>query len=218
MLTSLMISTIDGELAWRESELALAKIQLHRSIGDPKAFGFAYRCFAAITYAHYEGFVKKILSQALTDIISSGIPQVLCNSTLQKSLFGPLVRKKITELSNDELVEKVFLNASALNEVPFPSPDDIFNISNMNYANFVWCISCIGMNHSQFDTYKGTVNHITVLRHECAHGELLNFDSTKTEREVAAAIFAYQATIITLLHDVSVEIVDHFTAQKFKSP
>ena len=72
MLSAVLVKTIDEELRWRELEMALSKIQLHRAIGDLHAFRYAYRCIVAMTYAHFEGFVKRVLAQALVDLVGSG--------------------------------------------------------------------------------------------------------------------------------------------------
>jgi hypothetical protein len=55
MVSDLLVRTIDEELRWREAEMALAKIQLLRALGDRIAFRFSYRCFASMTYADFEG-------------------------------------------------------------------------------------------------------------------------------------------------------------------
>jgi hypothetical protein len=53
------------------------------------------------------------------------------------------------------------------------------------------------------------------LRHECAHGERLTFDSSKKPTELADDIFKVQTEIITLMHLLATEIVDHFHIKGF---
>jgi MAE_28990/MAE_18760-like HEPN len=210
------VRTIDDELRWRESEMALAKIHLYRALGDVSAFRFAYRCFAAMTYAHFEGFSKKVIAQALANLAASGITQSACNTTIQITLLAPLARKKIVDLSNEELVNLVYLDARALDSVPFPPPEEILKIANMNFTNFAWAVSCVGLSPLPFETYRGTVNHLTALRHECAHGSAITFDATKSDRELAVAMFQLQTVIVNLMHELSVELIDHFQQGRYR--
>jgi hypothetical protein len=215
MVSSLLVKTVDDELRWREAEMALAKIYLHRSIGDLPTFRFTYRCFVAMSHAHFEGYIKKVLAQALLDIATSGTPQSGCNSILRLALFAPLVRKKIQVMSNIELLNSVLLGQDYLNTIPFPSPEDLFDVSNMNFKTFSWAVSCVGLDPTVFDEYLTSVNHLAKAGHECAHGEMINFDQTKRDSDIAVTMFQIQATIIKLMHHLAVQLIDHFEKRQY---
>jgi hypothetical protein len=120
-------------------------------------------------------------------------------------------------LSNEELIKLVFTNPSALDEAPFPTPDKLLDVANMNFQNFTWAISCVGLQRAKFDTYKTAINHLTSLRHDCAHGEVITFDATRSDRELANAMFGLQSTIISLVHELAVELVDHFQNRRYRA-
>ncbi|OKO80119.1 hypothetical protein AC628_10015 [Bradyrhizobium sp. NAS96.2] len=56
------------------------------------------------------------------------------------------------------------------------------------------------------------------MRHDCAHGEALTLDRTKTEGELAEDLFVLQSRIIVLMHAVAVDVIDHISASSFKRP
>lgn len=212
MPSPLLIRTIDDELRWRESELALAKINLHRAIGDRKSFGFAYRCFVAMTCAHYEGFVKKVIAQAVDDLSMKSIPLSDFNTTINIHVIAPRIRKTIESKSN-EIIISIIDNRSELSKHigKIFDPSKITKKGNLDYDTFCELISIIGIDNNKFLEYKNYINKLVYSRHECAHGELLTFDSTKSDREISRDIFHTQNQIISLLHALSIELIDHFS-------
>lgn len=216
MLSAILNKTINDELEWREPEMALAKLNLHRAIGDKSAFRFAYRCFAAMTCAHYEGFVKKVIAQALSDLLNSGIKASEFNDAIRLSLFVPGARKHIATTSNAELLDIFFKRDKVLDFMSLPYDEKaITECGNLNYETFSWAASCIGLDCEKFKSYKASINRLVMLRHECAHGDLLTFDATVTDRALASTMFLLQDAIITLMHALAVEVIDHFTQKDY---
>ena len=85
----------------------------------------------------------------------------------------------------------------------------------MNFANFSRAISYIGLDLAPFESYRAPVNTLVRLRHDCAHGESITFDRTKSDRDLAFSMFHLQASIVTLMHALSVELVDHFEEGRY---
>lgn len=218
MLSLLLQQTIDDELNWREPELALAKLHLHRAIPENRHFRYAYRAFVAMTYAHYEGYSKQVLAQALSDIYSSGAKPAMCVPLLQKTLMLPATRKKLFALSTDDFMVGLGEGMNFLDKVTPPSVDTILECGNLNVENFNWAVSCVGLSPSLFSAHRGTIGRLTSLRHDCAHGEVISFDSSKTNQVLANEIFALQQNTTTLMHLLAVELLDHFTHKRYLVP
>jgi hypothetical protein len=216
MLTALLTQTIDDELGWREPELALAKVQLQRSLSsDDRHFRYAYRAFVAMTYAHYEGFAKRTIAQALSDIYTSGTKPTQCVTGLQKALMLTSVRKKFTSLSNDDFMQSLSDGMRFMDTVPFPKVEIILECGNLNVENFLWAVSCVGLSPITFESYRPSIGRLTTLRHNCAHGEVITFDSSKTNQVLADEMYTLQQNITILMHLLAVELVDLFTHQRF---
>lgn len=218
MLSALTQEIIENDLAWRETELSLAKIQLHKSLGDTKHFRYAYRCFIAMTYAHFEGYIKNISAQVLDDIIHSGTIVSECNDNICNNYIAPSARRMISSLSNKDLIAKVFRANDPLSDIGYPSPEKIFEISNMDLPTFSKLVKSIGINDSVFEDYKSTIAKLTSSRHKCAHGEKLSFDSTQTDDDLAYSLFKIQGEAIKLMHHFAIEVIDHLYQRKYLLP
>lgn len=215
MISSQLENTINDQLRWRESELAIAKLQLQRSLNDTLHFRYAYRCFVAITYAHFEAYTKRVVAQAMQDIFNSGNDWSKCVPTIQTLLFAPNLRQFLNSLSNADLASYGSLNACLIDKAIQPSLSIILDCGNMNVTNFFWAITSIGLPETNFSFARGDVGRLAALRHDCAHGELLTFDATKTNGDLARDMYALQSRIIIIMHSLAVEVLDHFKADSF---
>lgn len=216
MLSELLVRTIESELSWRERELAFCKLQLLRDISDTTRFEFSYRCFVAITYAHFEGFVKRIVAHALIDIRNSGAKPSECTEVMRPHLFASALRRRLSAQSNAELLTSLGRGSQLLDELSYPSEDTIMDCGNMNVSNFEWATSCIGIDSKSFFDFRPYIGHIVNLRHSGAHGERISFDSSKSNAELAGEIFETQTQIITLMHALAVEIITSFEKDLFR--
>ncbi|MDJ0450538.1 MAE_28990/MAE_18760 family HEPN-like nuclease [Methylocystis sp. JR02] len=212
MPNSLLNSFIDTDLRWREGELAMCKLQLLRDISDKHKFGFSYRCFVAITYAHYEGYVKNVAAQSLLHIRNSTTAQS-CIHCVRETLVAPLLRKKINQMTNDSLILSIS-NGQIYDGISLPDEEIYLKIGNMNFSNLSWVLSSIGINSDLVTEYKPSVGRLVDLRHRCAHGEVIQFDSADL-RAISNDMFKLQERIIHLLHAIAIEVVDLFEQQKF---
>ena len=88
----------------------------------------------------------------------------------------------------------------------------------MNFLNFVQAVSCVGLPLGPLETYKASINHLVSLRHDCVHGSAITFDSTKSDRDLASAMFQLQSMIITAMHVLSVELIDYFHHGRYCAP
>ena len=61
------------------------------------------------------------------------------------------------------------------------------------------------------------MGHLTALRHNCAHGEALTFDPTKTRTALADEMYSLQSRVLLIMHSLAVEVLDHFKLTAFLS-
>lgn len=215
MLSSQLVNVIDDELRWREVELSLAKLNLQRSVGNAALFSFSYRCFVAMTYAHFEAYTKRVIAQAMQDLFSAGHPWSKCLPAIRTNLFASKLRDELAKLSNVELAERGSRPSCLIDSVSAPSLDIILECGNMNVTNFFWAIECVGLDPAKFAFARGDVGHLAAMRHSCAHGEILTFDPMKTKNDLASDAYALQSRVLILMHTLAVELVDHFDFARF---
>jgi hypothetical protein len=219
MSISIISRLIDSELNWREKELAHAKLFLHKSLIEPKSFPFSYRCFIAMTCAHYEGFTKAVLCQVLDLIQRVGLTPSQLNGRIRLYAITPSARKKILAMSNTDLLNQVLDNGNPVDHFAIPLGDDaISKCGNLDFKNLKWAMGYTGIDFNKFLAYENNINKLVYLRHSCAHGELISLDRTKTNREIAHDAFMLQEKIIEFLHHMSVESIDYVNNGWYKCP
>jgi hypothetical protein len=216
MASEQLLRTIDHELRWREMELAISKIHLHRSMLDQSAFAFSYRSFIVLTYAHFEAFTKRVIAQALQDISDSGVVWSHCKRSIQANLFARRLRSKLSSLSNEELIERGSSTVCLIDELPPPDVSEVLECANLDVANSNWILECIGMDPARYRESRRDIGRLATIRHDCAHGEALTFDQTKTERELIEELFSLQRRIILLMHQLAVDIIDHMVLCNYR--
>ncbi len=218
MASAQLKSTIDKELKWREAELALAKLHLHRSLIDKESFAYSYRCFIILTYAHYEAFTKRVVAQSMRDIFDSGAKWSECRLNIRKNLFASGLRKIVDSKSNEDLAIFGAGSKAIIDNVAPPPVSIIMDCGNLNFSTFIWAVESVGIDASKYGFARPDIGRLVAMRHDCAHGEALTFDPTKTESDLAKDMFELQQRIVFLLHHLSVELLDHFALGSFRGP
>jgi hypothetical protein len=207
---------INNELRWRESEIAILKINLIKEYNNDVRFQCLFRCFVAITYAHYEGFLKTIFAHAFIHIKNSTYRPSSYKDLAKRAIFGKSLRKYLTTLSNDEMISET-LKGDCIDRMEYPSEQYIFEISNLNQSNLMDLMSTSSIHWEKFSEYRTHVGKIVDLRHKCAHGEKISFDQTKSNKDIAKDIFSTQNEILNLMHDVALELLTVINEEKFAS-
>jgi len=207
MLSPILRNLIDGELKWREKEIA---------IDDNDHFRCIYRAFLSIVYAHYEAFAKIVVAQSVADMSSSGCVKADFLAEIQESLFANAARKHLSALSNAELVAALRTKEPFLNQLPDPPVERFMSISNLNVSNLKHLIGCVGLDWRQFAPYAKYIGRLVHLRHQCAHGQQISLDATKTNKELADDLLDLQTKTIVVMHLLAVQIVDLFELRAFE--
>lgn len=205
---------INDEIKWRETEIAITKIAMVREYENDTRFQCLYRCFVAITYAHYEGFLKKIFAQAYLDIKNSPKRASDLRAESQNAIFGKALRKHLDNSSTENLI-KITSTGKCIDLLDYPSEDSIMGISNLNQANLEYLLSIASMDWSAFSSYRTHVFKLVDLRHRCAHGEKITFDRTKTNKDIATDIFSTQIEISNLMQDIALSLMDVMATDGF---
>lgn len=209
--------TISEDLRWREKELAIIKLQLLRERSDVDRFRAVYRCLATLAYAHYEGFTKRLAAEVLRTISSRPTRPAECTLAIQNSLFAPIARKAASQKSNVELLA-MFDAASAQNQLAYPDESLYYEISNLNTGKLEWLIQSIGLDFAICLPYKMHVGRLVDLRHRCAHGERISFDSSKTSDELANELLFTVSEVTSLMNLIGLEAIDLVATSRFLAP
>jgi hypothetical protein len=96
-----------------------------------------------------------------------------------------------------------------------PSEQHFFDISNLDINNFNYLVESIGIPAIKFAHYRRYIGALVDLRHKCAHGERIKFDSSKKSSDIAASAFDIQSEILCLMHLLAVEVIDLFEKVTF---
>jgi len=208
---------MEESLKWRSDELALVKIYLVQSRESKPRFRVAYRCFVATLYAHYEGFIKEIAAEALSEIKMRKLRPVDLISFMQPILFGDSIRKMLSAKSNAELVALISGGFSTLCSASYIKEKEITDIGNLDFDNLCWVVAAAGIDPAKIAQYRQNLNRLTYLRHQCAHGDALLFlNDAEIKDLLANAIDLYSETI-EFMHFFAVEIVENFESNRFLS-
>ncbi|MFS0735505.1 MAE_28990/MAE_18760 family HEPN-like nuclease [Sphingomonas sp. 1P06PA] len=207
--------TIDHELSWREAELAILKINLQKSSTNMVEFRISYRSFLAMTYAHYEGYTKRLLAQGLEDIHLSGVPIHKCVVGIHKTAALPEVRRKLNSMSSESLYEHLLKGILVFDEVNLPNPDAILDRGNLDIPTITWAMALIGVNFDNFVEHRQSIARLTHLRHKCAHGEVITLDPLKTVPDILKDCYSLQDNIILFMHKLAVYLLDYFDQKQY---
>jgi MAE_28990/MAE_18760-like HEPN len=217
MISAVLENLIEDELRWRESELSLLKIQLLRDVRSNDHFPVSYRSFVAVTYAHYEGFVKIVLAQAVSDIFQGGTLPSSCVEEVQAYHFAHKARKHVSQLSNSQLIRTLMQSMNLIDEIPKPTGEEFLEMSNLNVKTFLDITGSINLSIASFQDFRRSIGRLVDLRHRCAHGEKLTFDSSKSNGELAQEVFDLQSSVILLMHATAIGLLDLFDSRSFLS-
>lgn len=167
-----LLNRIDGDLAWRRSEL----VAFHRAIGDAKGMGrrALLRGSIAILYAHWEGFIKESAYLYLCMLAS----QKLTMQSLRPELAGLVMRSQLVAgietknpLAHTEIVRS--LREDATNRAKIPTVRSAVRTeSNLTYKVLAAILSSLGLDVDPFEAHRDLIDsELVAVRNRVVHGE-----------------------------------------------
>lgn len=202
--------TLDKSFAWRLKELDNAKTIVKRSRLDMQKT--AIRCAVCISYAHWEGFVKKA-AESYVQFVSD---RRLAFKDLDSRFVAFGVKRHLralTQVSSAEAsIQAVEFFRSRLSDRAYLKMANLIDTeSNLSSVVFDEIAVSIGIDPTGFSgRYKQIDNELLKRRNRIAHGEYVDLDPNpcvsliedviglirlfKTQVEVAASSEAYRCT------------------------
>lgn len=164
---------LDYEISWRRLELTNLKFNVENVDGNK--LNTNLRSSLVLLYAHWEGFVKKILTYYLEHVSR----QKLQNNQLKHNFFALEIYtdlKALTETKKNilhtKIVDSIIDNISKESEIPFKNK--INTQGNLNSELFKELMFTVGLDTSAYETYFLLIDErLLGTRNKIAHGEAL---------------------------------------------
>ena len=206
-----LIDKIDQEISWRKLELTQLKFLVTSASTDKELT--ILRSSIVLLYAHWEGFVKRLLTLYLNHIVDQGLYSYeLKPNFYAMSLSSDFEQFKKTKKTTHyvSLTKTVF---DKINEIPKIQCDKIIDTqSNLNSELFKELMGLLDLDPSIHDTSFNLIDErLLERRNGIAHGEnRKRFPLNKTEYE------DIHKRIVQIMDDLASQIKDAAINQRYK--
>lgn len=165
-------SELDEEFGWRIQEIAALKRSIRQSDGVTRRA--ILRASLAITYAHWEGFVKNSSITYACYLSSTGLSFM----DLRDCFLGVPARTKISQMAESQ--KSFTLWSSAVSEiiktrgekVRIDIEPHIKKIGNLNYDAFSEIANTLGVSSSEYKAKEQLIDErLLATRNKIAHGK-----------------------------------------------
>ena len=227
----------DSHLPWRKAELATLLLNLQNAFNIPVVHSvlqeaddnssetqhpaqnpqqkLALRSAGALTYAHFEGWVKEFTAEYYRLLNSAQIPSgLLCDS-----LLGAVIKSHVNTLSDSNSPHKAVEFAHLLTSQLFTNPSH-FNQkyltnteSNLNWRVFEKITRWTGLPIEDFIESKSSIEIMIGWRNAIAHGEKRVFAMGK--ELTAENYIKNHEDILHLIQRFRDDLIAHCDSQSF---
>ncbi len=166
-----LIDKIDQELSWRKKELTQMKFIVSTASAENELT--ILRSSIVLLYAHWEGFVKRLLSLYLEHIVA----QKLHNYELKPNFYALSLSSEFEQFKNTKKVSH-YINLTnkildSISDVPCIQCDKIIDTkSNLNSELFKELMALLDLDSSIHDTSFNLIDErLLARRNGIAHGE-----------------------------------------------
>ena len=209
-MTNTWTDDLESDLSWRESELASIK-RLAITNSDNSITNLALlRASWALLYAHFEGFTNFCWELLLDEIQNSGVKvneledcfQVLALEKGFARLRGNLDSKSLFEYFKEEHPN------SLESQVLFHSDSRLNTDSNLWPNVYERECSKIELDCSKIDEGRARVKTLVARRNDIAHGKRMVIKNIDEYNK-------YEDTILSIMHDLAVQVVEIIDSQLY---
>ena len=203
------IDRLDAESAWRKQELT----NLHFSLKDGRD-GYKdliIRSSVALSYAHWEGFIKNASEYFLIFLSARKLKGSEASKVLQRSYL----HAKVGTFSDLKGIEP-FANFMSFCETQFPEtvlywdPKKFISTkSNLNFDVFSDILGKIGVELAPYETKKHKIDALLSLRNSVAHGERPTITADNA--------LEYLAIIRELIEAFKADLLNLIAEERFRS-
>lgn len=190
-------AALDGDLAWRRKELSALTFSIAEMDGDDVA-SMLCRAGVALTYSHWEGYVRNGASSYLTYLDSLRLPlRDLLPCLIAAAKSADISRLGVSRRAEarTQLVQ-VILKPDAV--ATFDADRLVGRRSSLDSEEMADLLALLGVGFPQFDTKRRLVDtSLVARRHSIAHGE---FRSVETSDVVG--LIAVVSELLSLYRDL----------------
>ncbi|MFD6679210.1 MAE_28990/MAE_18760 family HEPN-like nuclease [Micromonospora parva] len=187
------VNGIDKELAHRKLELSRLKIKIVQEAGDLDSDHASWmrRSAAVLSYAHWEGFVKRASIRYVRYLNSQDLPISSLKCQLQAACLVSHFKRARESVKVRYLGEVLRDIDEARQGIFRVDPGKVVDTeSNLTSTVFADLVEGIGLNY--LDEYKTRGPFIDTKlvygRHQVAHGELASFSATEIVDRIEAVV------------------------------
>lgn len=198
-----LIDKIDQELSWRKKELTQLRFIVTNASTENELT--ILRSSIVLLYAHWEGFVKKLLTLYLDHIVAQG----LHNYELKPNFYAMSLSSEFEQFKNTKkiyhYIELTNTVLNSTNNVPNIQSDKIIDTkSNLNSELFKGLMKLLDLDSSIHDTSFNLIDErLLARRNGIAHGE--NRKRFPLDKEEYDDI---HTRIVQILDDLATQIKD----------
>ncbi len=191
-----LTNKLDEELGWRRKELLLIKNKIPTDKNPLQAV--LLRSAIPFLYAHWEGFIKVVLSSYLQYVSNKHLK----HNELKYPFVALSLQNKIGQLDINNIISKTTIIESLFAEYTkksnIPKKNIINTKSNLNFGVFQEILMILNLEDSYFDGKENLIDDLVDMRNHIAHGEYLKIDLTTYMEfhDEIVALFEYIKTKI----------------------
>lgn len=183
-----LVDETDQDLAWRRTELS----ELRSLSNFNKGAKSIRRCLIALTYAHWEGYVKSATQKYIEFVKMQGLKnQELASNFLTLALYPMLSKAGQSKQFNDRHEIVLFFKSNMDSRSKIPN-DIVDTKSNLSYKVFENIVEQLGLDITHFESKKNLIDtQLIARRNMIAHGEYMS--------EELEDIYSLIDTVISLM-------------------
>lgn len=215
---------LEGELAWRQEDIAFFKNQLN-NISDEIEKDKYRKSLVLILYSHLEGYIKIALQAYIKYINAQNLPRKDVITSLMAASMNPefnaydnldrkcdIFRRKLPE---DSILHRFFRRIDFLDQIedfkntPLVIEDTVINTeSNLWYVVLQKNLYKIGLPIDMFEQYHRDIDALVNRRNSIAHGDS---HSGVTSQEFSN----WETKINLVMTDITILIYDYANRKQY---
>ncbi len=204
---------LEGDLQWREAELASLKVLFVKAQEQSIARRSLLRAMWALLYAHFEGFTKYCWDTTFDHIQAEKLPRsdldekfaLLAFEQDFKGLRGNLDSQAIWKFFHSDMPVALTKHAD------FPEELRLKTESNLWPNVFEREALKIGITCPELDKHRQRIKTLVARRNDIAHGKSMTIATINEYNE-------YENAAICLMHDLALRTIEVAEKELYKKP
>lgn len=193
--------TLEGELRWREAELASLKLLVSDSVAGTVRHETLLRALWTLLYAHYEGFCKFAWDLYCENLQQLGIKREACSAAIARFSLA----KKFKGLRKD-ISDAVLWSLCVRDYSDWMKENAEFDFRLETKSNLwpdLFRSNCkeIDLPHAEVDRYELKLRVLVSRRNEIAHGKKMVIPSLSEYQP-------YEDAVKLVMHELAIAVME----------